>query len=369
MYIVFILWIALLPFISFAGSFEGPKIVVFWAGGLLLTLYYAVIVWQKKLYSADRSLVIFSLWVAVLAVSSLFGIHPLESFLGGSYRHQGVLFFFTLILVAGISKKLQQTHLKQLYFWGSAAGIMQSIVVLHQSFVLHSQRPIGTFGEPNAAAGFLVLSMFWVVAQKSHPILLRAVTVVCISVGVLLTQSRAGIGMMIAVLSLFGANELVRTRRSAVITGIIVGVISCAILIGFVEYRKITTIRLVSQFENRSMFFRVGVEEFLNRPFLGYGAESGEAIYYRHFSRISMPLVDYMIDLSHNLFLDVALWSGGTGLLVLLDGSGMLLCVCIRHQMFTNEFCAGLGGVRLYTARWCNTLGATYLLLYTVIFL
>lgn len=313
-----ILWIALLPFITFAGSFEGPKVVWFWIGGLFMTLHQAIRVWQKNTHVSGPMLTIFSLWVAVLSVSSVLGIHPVDSFLGGSYRHQGVLFFFTLVLIAGISKQFQQTHLRQLYIWGAIAGIVQGIVVLYQSFVLHIQRPIGTFGEPNAVAGFLALSMFWVVGQKTYPIVLRAGAIVFIAVSVLLTQSRAGIGMMVAVLFLYGTCELVRTRRSAVKTGIIVGLISCAILIGFVQYRRITTIREISQFENRSTFFRVGIEEFIKRPFLGYGAESGEAIYDRHFARISMPLAGYMIDRSHNIFLDVTLWSGAIGLLMFM---------------------------------------------------
>lgn len=334
MYLVFILWIALLPFISFAGSFEGPKVVWFWVGGLFLTLYHAVIVWQKKAQAVDPTLVVFSLWVAVMGVSSVLGIHPTESFLGGSYRHQGVLFFFTLILVAGISKTLQRKQLNLLHICGSVAGIIESAIVLYQSFVQHTARPIGTFGEPNAVAGFLVLSMYWVVVQKSYPIVSRISAVVLMAGGVLLTQSRVGIGMMVLIALLYGISQLFRAQLSAIKTGIILGGISCALLIGFVQYKSITTIRAVSQFENRSMFFRVGVEEFTQRPLMGYGAESGEALYDRHFSRISMPLADYMIDRSHNVFLDVALWSGTIGLLFFVGWIGYSLVRMYRARDF-----------------------------------
>ncbi len=318
MYTVFILWITLLPFISFAGAFEGPKVMWFWVGGLLLTLYHAVIVWQKKASSIDPKLAIFSLWAAVLGASSVVGIHPVDSFLGGSYRHQGVLFFFTLILLARVSKTLHQKQLNVLYICGSVAGFVESVLVVYQSFVQRTGRPIGTLGEPNAVAGFLALSMYWIVCQRSYPIVLRTSVSILMAGGVLLTQSRAGIGMIVSIVVLYGIGRLFRTRFSAVKTGIILGGISSVLLVGFVLYRSITTVREVSQFENRSMFFRVGVEEFMKRPFLGYGAESGEAVYDNHFARISMPLADYMIDRSHNVFLDVALWSGAIGLLIFI---------------------------------------------------
>ena len=60
------------------------------------------------------------------------------------------------------------------------------------------------------------------------------------------------------------------------------------------------------------------MQEVIARPILGYGAESGEVIYHRAFNRRNINLLDFMVDRSHNVFLDVTLWSGVAGLILFM---------------------------------------------------
>ena len=74
--------------------------------------------------------------------------------------------------------------------------------------------------------------------------------------------------------------------------------------------------RPVSNYESRPLFWKLGMRALAARPILGYGAESEEAVYDYEFKRMNVRLIDLAIDRSHNMFLDVALWSGLIGLVV-----------------------------------------------------
>src|SRR3989337_2411142 len=96
---IFVAWLVVAPFITFNHTFEGPKIQFFWIGSFVLFL-----LWIIKLSSKIDSLIVKSdyyylLWLTVLTLSSLLGVHPQESIIGGGYRHQGVIFFLSLWVI------------------------------------------------------------------------------------------------------------------------------------------------------------------------------------------------------------------------------------------------------------------------------
>ena len=87
-----------------------------------------------------------------------------------------------------------------------------------------------------------------------------------------------------------------------------------AIGVAFLIFKNGLTVRNDSIFENRAIFWRMAVEGIRERPWLGYGAESGETFYNLKYAQAEMPLNQLIIDRSHNIFLDVVLWSGFFGL-------------------------------------------------------
>lgn len=105
---VFIVWLTLIPFVTFNSAFEGPKILVFWIGGFIL-----FVVWIFSLSSLLEKLITKSdyyyfLWIIILTLSSLVGVHPQDSIIGGSYRHQGIIFFASLWVIGKTISRLDK---------------------------------------------------------------------------------------------------------------------------------------------------------------------------------------------------------------------------------------------------------------------
>jgi O-antigen ligase len=292
-------WLAAFPFIMLYGAYEGPKVFWLWIGGFFLSVWWIVRTLRSGFPNVGAKEKWFLLWILVLLVASIAGIHPIDSLVGGSYRHQGVLFFFTLFLVwlaLGVMTFKQKRVLGTLL----ACGVVgESIIILWQKITIWSARPLGTLGEPNAVAGFLAIGLFWV-ARSDFAKRVRLLLYILTLLGIAATGSRVGITTaLIVTLGL-------ASRRVMAVVGIIG--------IGLILF--ITQVRPPSVYESRPLFWQLGIQEVIARPILGYGAESGEAIYDRAFKQINIRSIDFMVDRSHNLFLDVILWSGVVGLVL-----------------------------------------------------
>ena len=296
---IFISWLSVFPFVILYGAYEGPKVFWLWIGGFFLSVWWMIQMIRSRLPKIDTGEKWFFLWILALSIASIVGIHPIDSILGGSYRHQGVLFFFTLFLVwltLGAMIFKQKRMLVGLVAFGV---VVESLIILWQKISDWSARPLGTLGEPNAVAGFLAIGLFWI-ASSDFPKRVRLLLYILTLFAIVATGSRVGITTaLIVTLGLAG-------KRVMAVLGIIG--------IGLIIF--ITQARPQSIYENRPLFWQLGIREVIARPILGYGAESGEVIYDRAFKQINVRLIDFMVDRSHNLFLDVALWSGVVGLIL-----------------------------------------------------
>jgi hypothetical protein len=350
--VIFIIWIALTPWILLYGAYEGPKVFWFWLGGFFLTVRWLIamlksthstpraeardmlrvdterrILLRTKVGSLAPSNVSKELtidttggwllaWVSVLCVASLLGIHPLDSLVGGGYRHQGVLFFFTLFLVFETLRMLPGKHKKVLAGMIGAGVVFESSIILLQKMMALSDRPLGSFGEPNAVAGFLAVGLFWVFRMPRISKRLRIIFGIMVFLAVVATESRTGVVAAVIVCAASGIQTVAGRRREWMrrvlfISGLLATGIACGIFMAWVVAK-----RPVSNYESRTLFWRLGVQAVRARPVLGYGAESEDVIYEKEFKTINVRLIDLTVDRSHNVFLDVALWSGLVGLIV-----------------------------------------------------
>ncbi|KKQ92526.1 MAG: hypothetical protein UT17_C0002G0189 [Candidatus Woesebacteria bacterium GW2011_GWB1_39_10] len=307
---LFVLWVSLLPLVVWKGGYEGPKIFYFLIGSIPLILFWVLRALRyKKYFVFSRTDYLFLVWLLILAISSFFGAHPAESFLGGSYRHQGVIFFLALWLIGKTVGILGSNRKKLLVKSVSAVILIESAIVLFQFLgnKLYLGHPLGTIGEANAVAGYLAIGSYFVF--ESFPKLLLLIPVLAI----FFAQSRSGI---LAVVPL-----LARIKKSFLIILIPVAVLSLYIF---------TVGKGISPFENRQIIWKLGIGQILQRPLLGYGAESGEVVFDNAFIKSGFPLSDLTVDRAHNLFLDVAMWTGILGLILFL---GFLYQAFIRLEI------------------------------------
>lgn len=304
---IFIVFLVLLPFIVWNESFEGPKVLLFLIMGLILCLFWIFRILIKREYlKFNKSDYFFLVWILVLLLSSIFGIHPLESIMGGSYRHQGVLFFLSLWLMKKTVDTLNPGNKKLLHKLIGVAILAESSIVLMQ-FVLgktYFGKPLGTIGEANAVAGFLAIGSTFVFENFGPYLLLPLIT------AILLTTSRSGL-LSFLPNTLFIFNNFSKKWIKTVLISLCV--ITSSSFLFFVSNQKIPSL-----FEDRVLIWDLGVRQFMERPFLGFGAESGEVVYAKAFNEFRLPLEGLIVDRAHNLFLDVGIWSGAFGVLTFL---------------------------------------------------
>lgn len=307
---IFISWLSVFPFVMLYGAYEGPKVFWLWIGGFVLSGRWIIRSIRSGFPMIDLRATWFLLWILVLSIASVAGIHPIYSLVGGSYRHQGVLFFFTLFLVWLTLGTLSSKQKRMLVGLFACGVVLESVIILWQKIADWSARPLGTLGEPNAVAGFLAIGLFWVVLSD-FPKRVRLLLYILVLSAIAATGSRAGI--VTACIVTLG----IAWRGNGAKPLIVAGVLGVG-MVGLTLVSAITTSRPRSIFESRPLFWQLGIREALARPILGYGAESGEVIYDRVFKKINVRLIDFMVDRSHNLFLDVALWSGAVGLILFI---------------------------------------------------
>lgn len=299
-------WIALLPLISWNGRFEGPKVLWFLVGGTGVIAYWLFrILRQKKYFDFLKSDLFYFLWLVTLLISSVFGVHFNLSIVGGSYRHQGVIFFFLLWLVGKTFLILKGSDKKLVIKFIGLAVLMESAIVIFQYIFgkVYFDKPLGTIGEANAVAGFLVLGSYFIFQIFPKIILIFP------TIPLFMEQSRSGILTGLVMSGAF--MDKLKPKSKIVIW-------SLTILTASILVMLLTSQKTNSPFENRYTVWKLGITSVMKKPVLGYGAESGEVVYNEAFKNYGLPLYNLMVDRAHNLYIDVAMWSGGIGLIMFI---------------------------------------------------
>jgi len=311
------LLIFLLPLFLWSSplKFELAKVSLFFTAGFFLTLWLIIKLLKKDfevcLQNIDK---IWFLWVGILFLSTLINQKFPYGFLAGGYRHQSVLFFFLLGLFALATKFLKTKEKKSVLKWASLAIIIEILIIYAQWLAIkfnlpvlsYNQRPIGTIGEPNAVASFLALGLPILVITFQQPL----IPVVALIIALLLTGSKAGVLAIMAELVVIGFlwKKKLPSRKFLLIFSLTL-IIAVGILGVYLEKNE-------SLFENRWLIWGLGIKAFQEKLILGYGAEGIINVYDRQFRQINRTLEGVVVDRSHNLLLDISLFSGIIGLVV-----------------------------------------------------
>ncbi len=311
---VFAVWIGLLPFVMLFGAYEGPKVYWMWIGGFFLALYWIIRLIRFRLLTLCQSSLWFLVWIFVLGVASITGVHPVDSIIGGSYRHQGVLLFFTLFLISETLLLISAQQKQILRIFLTMSVVIESALVIEQKLLDWGSRPLGTFGEPNAIAGFLAIGLLWIIIAPRLQVWMRSLLYLLVLMAVAATGSRTGIAVATLMTIAVEVKGIMCYRVSALRVGVLLAGVFAVMIGSYVFIRVAGITRVPSLLDDRKVFWSLGVDAFTKRPLLGYGAESEEWVYEQEYKSLNIQLVDFMVDRSHNIFLDVTLWSGIIGL-------------------------------------------------------
>ncbi|MFZ3301130.1 MAG: O-antigen ligase family protein [Microgenomates group bacterium] len=294
MHNILTIFIAAIPLIVINYQFEVPKVFAFLILSFILTIVLIINFKKITFYKWDRY---YLLWLLTLLVSGLLGNDPVTSILGGSYRHQGLIFFFGFYLVIKYLNILTQKQKTTLYKYVAVSVLIEALFVVF-GFKL------GTIGEINAVAGFIAIGIYFVAI--SFPKLFLTVPII----GILINFSKSG---FLALLPY-------------VFKKINIFLIVSIVVVAFIA----KPINTNSQFESRGVIWKHAIEIIKDKPILGHGAESNEVQYDKKFLEKNMPLLNLRIDRAHNLFLDITIWSGLVGLCFFV----MFLCEVFKSISF-----------------------------------
>ena len=290
----FIFWISIMPLVVFNGSFEAAKIQVCLTGGIFLLLFWISNVLPKTKDLFTKSDVIFVAWLGILTLSSIFGVHLLESIIGGSYRYQGVIFFLTLWLIGKTIYLIKERRIL-LYRSIILVGIIESLVLIAQR-VLFPDKVFGTFGNGKAAGGFIAMTMFLPLVVQ--PTFSKIIIYLVDGIGVIASSSFSAV-----------LTALLTIKSKRILFALLVVFVLCFVATG-------QSARFNNLYEGRGITWKLAITSIGKSPVLGYGAESGEVVFDEAFRVYGTRLEGLTVERAHNIFLDVAMWSGIPGLIV-----------------------------------------------------
>lgn len=301
---LFIFWLGAIPLTVWGGFYEAPKVFIYLIGIFFLSVYWIFQYARGKYFNFYLRDYFYLIWLLVLLAASIFGVHPIDSIIGGSYRHQGLIFFLGLWVLGKTVGGLAKNKKILLYKVISWSVLIEALLVIVEiiSGRLYFGRPLGTIGEVNAVAGFLAAGFYFV--SVSWP----TIYLILPGIALLLTESRSGI-----LAGFISLGIILNTLNKKIKKWVFV-------LIALISFSFILLISLerVSPFpgpEERSVVWTLGIKQILSRPVLGFGVESGEVVYDQTFKKSGILLENFVIDRAHNLFLDVTMWSGIIGLI------------------------------------------------------
>ncbi len=265
--------LSIIPLITFQGRFEFPKVYLFLCLGMSLIIYFLsnpnLIFITKK----DRW---YFAWICILSLNN-------PNLLGGSYRNQGIIFFICLWLLMKFVSSLDLKSKELLYKFLATTIIVESLIVLFGY-------KLGTIGDINAVSGFISIGLLFVVSYLPKWLLTLPI------LAMLINFSKTGFLSLLPYV----------IKKSNLIY----------ILILIIATFIIKPVSFDSRFENRQVIWHHAVNLIKEKPLLGYGAESNELLFNKAFYESGFPLSNLIVDRAHNLFLDVAIWSGVVGLIL-----------------------------------------------------
>lgn len=321
---------------EFGFGYELIKVLTFLSLTIVAGLIFVYLLSKKKLKIHSTKIKISALlFFLILSMTSLLGIHPLESLAGKYPYFEGLILYWFLFLFYLILSE-SKLSLKSINQSISFSAAIVAIVAIFQFILInafkidipsYSGRVVSTFGQPNLYSGFLLLSLPFAFQLKSYKYLLIGI----ISLGVVVSLSKAAIILLLAL----GLVVLYKNTKykGLFAFGILVIFLNALVFSlnqssGLVWDEVLKPLSQTGvenyQVERRIYIIPVLLEEYSRSPLMGFGIDSINSLYKGHFAGFKPELKNYPplyfnlmnlnIDRSHNYFLDLLIFSGILGL-------------------------------------------------------
>ncbi|MBD3363031.1 hypothetical protein GF362_04900 [Candidatus Dojkabacteria bacterium] len=340
--LVFILiFIPLIVNFNFFRAYELPKIFIFRVCVSLLTIVvllhhmFFLKTYQntKKIkLNRESAIILIGIFLIIiwLTITTLLSDNIITSIWGNYDKRFGLLTIMNLIFFGLLSFDILQRNLQKFLFLFSVCIPVFILINFKDSYEqlflgtldlnLTEGRVVGTFGQSNFLAGYVLLMMpfllYFLYSIKSK--LFKTYIVMNIVVSIILvwwSGSRMGqiilIFLLIYSLALFIKHYFTQPilKKFALAISIILGIM--VILIVFTTSSRFQAFGLLD--DTRRNIWKASLQAISDSPLIGYGLDVGGYILpaYMYQSGVNVPI---SLDRAHNEFLDISLNTGLIGL-------------------------------------------------------
>lgn len=279
----------------------------------------------------------------VLLITSLSGVDPKISLFGQSPYYQGFIVYFYLYIFMLMVSSLP-INLKWYSYTLVFSASLVSVLIYKEWYLLnianlpilsYASRPIATFGQPNLAAGFILLCLPFLYLVKYHQsksYKIVWILILLIFIGAIIaTYSRAAIFLLLLLALFYLSFKISKSKVSKfIVSAEIILLMLMFLYISYIfstgllyqEIQRPQTIEwLIYNSPEKRVFIWPAIWQAISKkPLLGYGLENipkAFPAFQPHERRPSAfyKLKDLVIDRSHNYTLDLLVFSGIFGLL------------------------------------------------------
>lgn len=314
-FLLFGLAIVVLPFgIS---PFETPKIIVAELGILVLMV---LVLGQKKWFSGYRLGQLGLIGgVLVWSIVGLIFNHGGAGFLGNSFRLQGVFLLWLLLIFSLVCCRVG--------FVRSPRWVLLGLIILELLAVVLVQVPsvdraVGTLGEPNALAAYIVFLWPFLVWTSSKSKWLIFLSISLAAVIIFLSGSRSGlIAFLIQLVFVSLGKFKIGIDR---VTLISVCLIIFSLALPFVDQRQ--------EYESRAEIWKTAFVAGFYHPLVGGGFGNTQKLLTDARAILGVNREFQVIDSSHNLLLDFWVQGGVIGVVLIISLIALALRDFIRAR-------------------------------------
>jgi O-antigen ligase len=305
-FLLFFLPFIVLPFGQ--SPYEIPKVIL--AMCAIDALGVLVLLENKFRFSRPHKVLLLIIAaIILLSIYHAIALPNLHMFWGNSFRMQGIILLWYLLLWSAISS--QKSFTRMPYYMFCIVLVLLSSSALFLGNTAH--RAVGTLGEPNTLAAFAVFLWPFVFFARDIPDkICRYVQLSSLLLTVLvivLSGSRSGIiAFGLQILFLLFKRVSKKLKLSLIVVFTILLATHILPLISHVEY------------EDRAVIWHTALIAGVQHPILGSGFGNTEQALRGVIVREHNTLIGYSVDSAHNLLLDWWVQGGlvGVSLLVIL---------------------------------------------------
>lgn len=340
--------LSILPVIFFPkvfNSYELPKLIFL---GISILMLGTVVLFREvsiknlriRLNRIDTLVIIF---LVILFASDIFGVSVKNSFLGSSYRLQGFLTYLIFGYGYMIVRILSMQGKVKIYNVLFVQLALLSILLIAQYFLvstlgesisLFQNRYHGTFGNPNFAGGYMAMLFAYILFAKgnTHKVYwFKPLVILLCGIAIILTDSRSAILAVVISIVLYYFN-IIKKIQGWIRIAFVIAICAISFSFIFLTIDQSLLEKRSSEWENRSIIWKEGMQLFSKRPILGYGQENVQIIFPAN--------LHFSVDNMHNIFLEYAVSSGIVGLVlfVILSLLSFIKSDRARKMLFLSFF-------------------------------